>query len=199
MGKSSIHGVGINDADYLIRKIVNGKSTICPIYQIWANMITRCYSDKYQSRQPTYIGCTVCEEWLLFSNFRLWMVSQDYEGKALDKDIIVFGNKIYSPETCCFVPQELNSLLCDSAAIRGKFKQGVTWHKAGNKFQAQIKVNGKRKHLGLFISEESASDKYINEKIKIILAAAYYQTDMRVSDGLRNHAKELFNTKKVIK
>jgi len=64
------YGVGRNDADY--KTAVNGER--CPYYRRWSSMLNRCYSASYQNMFPTYIGCTVCKDWLTFSHFRAWMV-----------------------------------------------------------------------------------------------------------------------------
>lgn len=37
---------------------------------------------------------------------------------------------------------------------------GIDWHKRGKKWRAVIQVNGKFKHLGLFINEQNAFDAY---------------------------------------
>lgn len=105
-----VYGVGINDANYQITPIINGRQVMCPIYQAWSGMLERCYSGKYQAKKPTYIGCAVCNEWLTFSKFRAWMLKQDWQGKQIDKDIRVKGNKIYSAETCMFVTNKENSV-----------------------------------------------------------------------------------------
>jgi hypothetical protein len=42
--------------------------------------------------------------------------------------------------------------------------KGYYWHKAKNKWQAYIKINGKLKHLGLFEHEADARNAYIKEK-----------------------------------
>ncbi len=106
--RSGVCGIGINDADYKVLPRVNGKQLICPYYQRWVSMIKRCYSEKTQERQPTYKGCTVCDEWLTFSNFKVWMEKQDWRGKQLDKDVIMSGNKVYSPDYCSFITQKEN-------------------------------------------------------------------------------------------
>lgn len=85
---------------------IDGKQT--KIYSTWSSMITRCYNKNNQTRQPTYIGCSVCEEWHNFQNFAKWMNEMDYEGKQLDKDIKIKGNKVYSPNTCMFVSHSEN-------------------------------------------------------------------------------------------
>lgn len=105
-----VYGVGVNDADYMLKPTVNGRRECCPFYQKWKSMLERCYSDKNFKKYPSYIGCTVCYEWLIFSKFKSWMENQDWKGKQLDKDIRVKGNKIYSPETCSFVSHAVNTI-----------------------------------------------------------------------------------------
>lgn len=91
---------------------INSKTTIQ--YRCWRNMLNRCYDYKLQENRPTYIGCTISEEWLNFQNFAQWYDNNYYEIEGqemhLDKDILVKGNKIYSPDTCVFVPVRINSL-----------------------------------------------------------------------------------------
>ena len=108
-----VYGVGINDADYRVQEKItvvdeDGKKKqklvwICPFYEKWKPMLRRCYSAKYQEVRPTYIGCSVSEDWLRFSTFKAWMAAQDWEGMEIDKDILFPNNKIYSPETCVFI------------------------------------------------------------------------------------------------
>lgn len=76
----------------------------------WLRMVRRCYDDKFHESNTTYLDCDVCEEWLIFSNFASWFKEHYVEGWQLDKDILVDGNRIYSPRTCCFVPIEINSI-----------------------------------------------------------------------------------------
>ncbi len=66
-------------------------------------MLQRCYSESYLNKRPSYRGCSVCEEWKTFSNFMAWMKNKNMENLELEKDILVPGNKLYSPETCVFV------------------------------------------------------------------------------------------------
>ena len=112
-----VYGVGINDADYVVQKFetigyVSGKKKQkrvwrCPYYRVWTHMLERCYDVKRQERQPTYKDCSVSTEWLTFSVFKSWMEKQDFEGKQLDKDLLIEGNKIYSAETCvCYANGE---------------------------------------------------------------------------------------------
>jgi hypothetical protein len=109
------------------------RTTHPKIYQTWNSMLERGYDNDYQKRHPTYKNITVYEEWHNFQNFAKWWEenynSETMQGWNLDKDILVKDNKIYSPETCCFVPQEINLLLTKNNINRGKYPIGV--HKVG--------------------------------------------------------------------
>ena len=117
--RKKVYGKGINNASYLTGTVQGGRRRKCPYYTKWSSMLQPCYDDKFKEMSPTYIGATVCEEWLTFSNFKAWMEKQEWEGLELDKDIIKPGNKQYSPDACCLVPQSLNALLTDHRAARG--------------------------------------------------------------------------------
>ena len=192
--KSLIHGVGVNDADYVTRKFetINGKQKLvwdCPFYSKWVSMLTRCYSPKWQEKEPTYKGCTVIEEWKIFSNFRNWMIEQDYEGKHLDKDIIVEGNKVYSPETCVFVPQEVNKFLNNHGNNRGDCPIGVSFNKPNGKFVSQCNnpFNKKREYLGRFTcpNEAHLAWKARKHELACMLAGSEYVDDPRVAEALK--------------
>lgn len=184
-------GIGINDAEYVVKPVVSGVRLCCPYYSRWERMIIRCYSPKVHSKSPTYKNCTVCDEWLTFSNFKAWMIKQDWEGKHLDKDIINPDNKTYSPSNCSFVDRHVNNLLLDSGASRGDFPQGVYLHSQCRMFAASLQHMGKTISLGLFKSQTDASNAYIKKKVGIILSVADGQCDERVRKGLRLHASIL--------
>lgn len=182
-----VFGFGINDADYVVKPTIDGKRIYCHFYVTWYNMIQRCYSEKFQQSHPTYVGCSVCPEWKSFMAFRSWMEKQDYEGKQLDKDLLSPGNKVYSPETCCFVEQWLNSLFNDHAARRGKWPIGVYWHKQRQKFVAQLNVDGKRKHLGYFDNSTDALTAYQKAKKECIEGLMENYPDERVKQAILQH------------
>jgi hypothetical protein len=167
-----IYAIGINDADYMVSPIVNGKKAWCPFYATWSSMLSRSYSKKTHERLPTYLGCSVSSEWLLFSVFKEWMIKKDWKGKQLDKDILIPGNKVYGPNSCIFVSQAINSLLSDSAAIRGAHPQGVCFEKRRRKYQAGCKVNGNQKFLGYFETSNEAERTYLKFKAALISKAA---------------------------
>lgn len=194
--KKLVYGVGINDADYVVRKMetigyVNGKRKRklvweCPFYRNWTSMLARCYSIKFQERQPTYRGCSVSEEWKTFSNFKKWMETQDWEEKQLDKDLLFEGNKVYSSETCVFVSHTVNSFTTDRGNDRGEWMIGASWHKVSNKFRSCCcnPFTKKQEHLGLFSSEEEAHQVWLRRKLELAHLLAAEQTDKRVAKAL---------------
>lgn len=146
-----LYGVGINDADYTCSTGVgvNGKWKVtwsCPYMVTWKSMLARCYSAVHQKTHPTYIGCTVCEEWLTFSNFKAWMEKQDWKGRHLDKDLLTKGNRVYSPDTCIFVPNDVNQLV--SHKKKGVLPLGIQYEKDRGLYRALCKVGGIRKFKG---------------------------------------------------
>lgn len=96
-------------------------------YSVWVDMINRCYNEKYRWNNKSYDDCSVCEDWHCYENFKKWFDENYYEitdeAICLDKDILVNGNKIYSPSTCIFVPQRINSLFVKSSYSKGVFKR----------------------------------------------------------------------------
>lgn len=182
-----VKGVAINDADYLVRTRISGKWDICHFYKTWQSMLNRCYSEKLQAKYPTYIGCSVCEEWLTFSNFKRWMETQDWEGKHLDKDILIEGNKVYSPETCVFVDGVVNLFTTDHGAARGEWPIGVSFNKSNGKFQSYCNnpFTKKQEYLGYFACPNQAHLIWKKRKHELACQLADLQTDERVAKALR--------------
>lgn len=165
----------------------NGESST--IYRIWQRMLQRCYDKRYQERQQTYINCYVCEEWHNFQNFAEWCEENYYEIDGdrieLDKDILCKNNKIYSPETCVFVPKRINSLFTNRKRNRGECVIGVEKLTSGNyRPRCNVFDEEKRKyksiHLGVYKTEEKAFYKYKKFKENYIkqVADEYYQADL---------------------
>jgi hypothetical protein len=164
-----IHGVGIND--------VHDEKARCPAYLVWAAMIQRCYSEELQKQWPTYKDCSVCEEWHLFSNFKKWFYNPDNgyrKGYHIDKDIIIKGNRVYSPETCCFVPPYINYLFTNRAPRSNGLPRGV-YHRKGKRSDSYYYMSyiyGKRIISGKFSSVEEAQVAYSQYKSNHIKALA---------------------------
>lgn len=187
MAKKLVHGVGINDADYEVNRRINGAIEWCPFYMKWTNMLARCYSSTYQARNQTYIGCSVCEKWLTFSNFKSWMEKQDWKGKEIDKDILVNGNKIYSPETCVFVDKATNYFILSGGTRRGLFLVGVSFFRRDGNFKSQCSnpFTKKIEHVGYFNDELLAHSAWKKRKHELACQLADLQTDDRVAAALR--------------
>lgn len=188
------------------RKKVNGKGindmpigfTKNKIYILWKGMLRRCYSSGHQRTHPSYIGASVCEEWLTLSNFVAWVESQDMEGKELDKDILCPGNKRYSPDTCLYVSHELNSLLGDAGPNRGDCPKGVYYCESQGgkkKYRAATTKYGKSCFIGYFDCVEEAHRAYCEAKSAHIREVAENLTDAdttdieRTREGLLKHAE----------
>ena len=171
-------------------------------YSVWILMLMRCYSDKYQKTHPTYKGCTVCDEWHNYSNFKIWYDENyyDIEGEqmALDKDILVKNNKIYSPNACVFVPKNINMLFTKRDKARGKYPIGIYKPNDSNKFKAQCSIfyNGKKqqKPLGYYNTIEDAFNAYKKFKEAEIKRMADYYKDKipnRLYEAMYNYKVEI--------
>ena len=181
-----VFGHGINDLDEPTEFYTGGRKRRCPFYRTWKDMLQRAYSKKWKEKNPTYEGVSVTPEWWSRRAFTEWMRRQEWEGRQLDKDILWPGNKIYGPDTCLFVPREINVLLINAAAIRGKYPEGVTYVKKDKKLKSQIKIDSKRIFLGYFTDVNEAEAVYLRAKI----AEIHRKADMYpgpISTGLHRH------------
>lgn len=173
VSKMLLAGVGICDA--VEDPAISGEMHAYA-YNAWTAMLRRCYSPVVHAKQPTYVGCTVCPEWLHFSAFRAWFVQNYKPGYQLDKDILMPGNKIYAPDRCVLVPKYINTILLDSAAARGAYPVGVHWNTGHQKFSSRCSLRGRRISLGYFDTPEEAAAMYRVRKaaiVKQVARAAY--------------------------
>lgn len=198
MTKKLVFGIGVNDANYVVQvdEIIShggsGKRKrqavwVCPFYRKWKHMLGRCYDRRVWDKQPEYIGCSVVPEWHTFSTFRRWMEQQPWEGNQLDKDILVENNKIYGPNVCVFIPQQLNLFLIDCRAARGAWPIGVNLHKRDGVFQASCSnpFTGRREYLGSFDCPDQAHSAWKKRKHELACQYAELQVDSRIAEALR--------------
>jgi hypothetical protein len=115
----------------------NGLKTVK--YIIWCSMVRQVFDKKYHETHPTYANTLICDEWANFQVWGDWFDKNHIDGWQLDKDIL--GDKIYSPETCCFLPQEINQAFAVNTSGKTNLPPGVRKNK--NKFVGQIYFNGK--------------------------------------------------------
>lgn len=138
------------------------------VFTLWSNMLVRCYDEESLLKQPTYLGCTVVEKWHCFQNFARWCLNNktyiDNPDWCLDKDVLVKGNKIYSEETCAFVPRDINNMFTLRVRKRGDCPVGVHWDSTKEKYVAQVNKNKSRKFLGYFDNPISAFNVYKKAK-----------------------------------
>lgn len=187
--KRLVYGVGVNDYEGGVK--ANGKAI--KSYRTWSNLLKRCYSQTYQERKPSYKGCSVCKEWLYFSNFKKWFDENyrfDLEEKGvrldLDKDLLSGKSKVYSPDTCIFLPHRINTFITNKYNTNTSGYIGVHRHKSSNKWESQTSDfnTNKNKYLGLFTNPEEASQAYVNarkieaEKAKQYLRELGYTEDV---------------------
>ena len=158
---SLVRGVGTNDVGGYVDGVVSHW------YTVWSDMLTRCYWEASLKRRPTYCGCVVTDEWKVASKFLEWFDENYVKGWVLDKDLLVRDNKLYGPDTCLFLPQEVNKFLTLRTLHRGDFPLGVRKYSKAGKYAGQASFgDGKRYRLGYFSTPEEAHRAWQEAKIK---------------------------------
>ena len=155
----TVWGVGMTGNKYPTK--INGRNT--KEYDTWASMLQRCFNTHLKDKQPAYENVACCDEWLYFEKFYEWLHNQSnfdkwHEGKrwALDKDILHKGNKVYSPENCCLIPQNVNCLFLKREAERGKYPIGVRYKDDGFLAVCRNPFLDKAVEIGNYSTSENA-------------------------------------------
>lgn len=183
--KRLVSGVGINDYNGSIS--VDGKELRS--YQTWRNMIARCYCENTRNKYKTYENCEVCDEWKYFSNFKRWYDENCIVGYDLDKDLLIPDNKLYSPETCLFVPHRLNTLFRELGRKKECRMTGVSFSKKSKSkiYRASARVNEKFRTIGIYQTEQEAHEAFVKEKHKeVIRLANEYHKNKLINDKVYN-------------
>ena len=189
ISRSRVYGVGYLGGDQP-KNIGSTKE-----YRVWKNMLERCYGENRLVKSPSYDGCSVSDEFLNFTFFKDWCNNQvgfGNEGYHFDKDLLVKGNKVYSPDTCCFIPVEINSLLTTTNKRRGDTPIGVCVRKKKKGYQACLCINGKDKHLGSFDCPIKAFESY-----KVAREAYYKEKAEQWKGKISDEAYEALKNRKV--
>jgi len=151
-------------------------------YHRWRAMMNRCYNPKFWEALPTYEGCTVCDEWLHFQTYAEWFHTTcpgEPSMYDVDKDLLHPHNKIYSPETCEFLPHAINVLIKNDSGNNKYGCVGVTWDAQKKKFRVRFESQGEKISGGYHTDLESAQKAYIKlKKEKIQEAALQYQNQL---------------------
>ncbi|HDT5861826.1 TPA: hypothetical protein QHB43_001702 [Aeromonas hydrophila subsp. hydrophila] len=187
--KGKVGGIGINDADYMVAcsHLSNNEQWICPIYSKWRDMIGRVAgSNTYKSRK-SYIECTIHPDWISFMSFRKWALDNGWrEDYVLDKDLLSCGNKMYGPDTCCFIPNYINLFIADKALGNNQHR-GVTKGKRDVRYLALISnplTHIRERYRTL--TPELASKIVEHRRWCFAQYLAATLEDMRVADALRS-------------
>lgn len=188
--KSLIEGVGINDKNSESRSLS---------YRKWTGMLKRCYNESSLKKHPSYEGCSVDERWHRYSIFKEWFDANYKDGYELDKDILVKGNKVYGPDTCCMVPKRINALLVSFRSKGAIGVIGVSKRKRGRQYVAHCSKNITKNgdvEIGYFNTVEDAFFAYKNMKEAYIkqIAKEYYdrgEINQHVYDALMRYEVEI--------
>ena len=189
--RNLVCGVGFNDGKYPTKK--DGKFLL--EYDTWKGILRRCYSETMKIVRPTYIPCTVSENFKSYSYFYEWchrQVGFGVAGFEIDKDILKKGNKEYSETTCSFVPFQLNNLFTKTNKSRGELPIGVC--KIGRSFRADCKKNSIKVTIGQFKNSLDAFFAYKDFKethIKEMAEKWRYEISNEVYDAMINYSVEL--------
>lgn len=192
-----VYGVGVNDVDYVVQNkvttgYVDGKQKTrliwaCPFYTCWKGVLQRCYSEKYKAKWKTYVDCSSEEYFHSLLNFKSWMEQFDWNGKHLDKDIIVPNNKIYSRDSCAFVLPRTNTFICDRSNDRGRYLIGVTKSHSGRQYRSRCNnpFSNSEEFLGYFSNEREAHEAWRKRKHELAQLVAETESDQRVVEALK--------------
>jgi len=169
----------------------------------WHAMFDRVYSQTDYYRRYCR-GVSMQDNWHSYQIFAKWCEENHYEidseMMSLDKDILLKGNKNYSPETCIFVPQFINTIFIQGSGARGDLPIGVYYHKREGKYRAQCSITTpqnktrKNKWLGSYDTPEQAFQAYKVFKEKYIKEVADYYKDKiptKLYEALYNYEVEI--------
>ena len=175
-----VRGVGFFGVGPYTGKISFGSSINTKEYSHWSCMLTRSYCPKYQEKFPTYLTCSVDPQWHNFQEFAewcQWQIGFTDENSVLDKDLLFQGNKIYSPETCVFLPPKLNNLIVSQVRNGKDTPAGVSFQESSQKYIVSCAIDGKNKNLGRYKCPVEAFSVYREFKENLVKEKAYEYRD----------------------
>jgi hypothetical protein len=174
---TTVYGIGCIGNTMSSYRDENNKTKVKISYSTWHDMLRRCYVDK---KSITYFNITtVCSEWFCFETYEKWFDSNEIKGYQVDKDLTVLGNKLYSPDTCCFIPNRINVLISkkdNKNHVYNHLTTGVSFHKRDQVYTSQCYDEDRLVHLGYHDTEKEAFYAYKAYKEPLIkrVAKEYY-------------------------
>lgn len=178
---------------------IEGTAKPTRAYAMWYNILHRCYSWKDESKKVyragdggghhllAYENTTVCDDWLCFQNFADWFELQNPKpGWHLDKDVLSEdGLSKYGPDTCVFIPQELNVMLTTKSLGEKGYRE------VNESFRVTIREGGEQRYIGSFKTECEARQVYVTLKYQRVCdVLKKYETEL--SEDLINKIKKRF-------
>lgn len=155
------------------------------VFNVWASMIRRCIAPEYMARNPSYSDVKIAAEWLRFSGFYWWAIDQDRKGKRLDKDLLSPGSlRKYSPDTCVFLSQQLNSFLVDGGALGLPSGVIITPRKTFKPMVHTSPLTKRKESVSEFDCPQLAHAEWKAQKHKIALEYASIESNQRVKSAL---------------
>lgn len=124
---------------------------------------------------PSYSECEVCQEWLNFQNFAEWFEANYKPNFEIDKDLLYKYNKLYSPQTCCMIPKELNLFIIKRTNERNLAIGVEKSNSPGYISRCRNPFKKKSVFLGYYKTEVEAFDAYkqYKEQLFKLMAAKY--------------------------
>lgn len=174
--RKPLYGVGINDFDYSVQTGGSSNKVIWKPYKTWGEMLRRCFDEKRKQTLPSYVNAGCCKEWEVLSGFLDWYLEQPYVDGSwqLDKDLLIKGNKIYSPDKCVLIPAEVNMFLTRREQDRNLLI-GAHFRKASGRYLSSFTKDSRCFHIGSYATEMEAHLAYkkAKEDYAKILAEKY--------------------------
>ena len=134
------------------------------MYHRWRCMLSRCYNpNNKRYKQYGGIGVRVCDRWLCYATYLNDiktlpgyddMIRNPQIQYCLDKDMlqkdIPHSQRVYSPETCMFIPlaNNISFLAVDNASNYNCVYHNV--YCTGKTYKAEIQIDGQTMVIGRF-------------------------------------------------
>lgn len=189
--KKLLYGFGVNDSETPVTiKQKDGSFKMCRIYSRWGNMLKRCYSES--AKGTKYGKCKVDTRWKRFSEYRSWFLSNEVNGLVIDKDLL--SGKLYSPETCLFIPDRVNTFIQEHS-ITKELPSGVHFNKEKGKFCSRVykpfaTKRGEHTHCGYTDTAFAATVNYLKKKSQCALLLSEIMEEGLAKELLKERYQE---------
>ena len=171
-----ICGVGINDLpNEPTEWTENGKRVRCPKYNLWQRILERCYGMRKKDAVVYKGVATVHPDWIYRSKFNEWLNSQpqsNWQDLQIDKDLLVKGNKVYGPDTCCFLTSLENNMFRPKRARLGCVYCKRAHSQYKRPWSAEIKRGYYTTFVGNFSTKEEAEFVAMRESMPYVIEIA---------------------------